>query len=133
MMLDLAEHRRSGTVSLKDIAERQGISKKYLEQIVPLLNRSDILKTHRGAQGGYSLAKLPNRYTIGDILRTTEGGISPLSDTDCTHNTGESKAAAMTIEVWRGLEKAMTDYLDNLTLQDILDRFGDAGKYDFNI
>ncbi|MDR0521602.1 MAG: Rrf2 family transcriptional regulator [Planctomycetaceae bacterium] len=133
MMLDLAEHRSKGIISLKDIADRQGISKKYLEQIVPLLHRPKMILTHRGPQGGYSLAKQPERYTVGDILRTAEGGISPFTDVDSAHKAGESKAAAMTVEVWRGLEKVITDYLDHLTLQDVLDRFGDAGKYEFNI
>ena len=73
MMLDLAEHREQGFVSLKEIAARQDISKKYLEQIVAVLNRPDFLKTNRGYQGGYRLAKTPDQYTVGDILRLTEG------------------------------------------------------------
>ena len=77
MMLDLAEHREQGFVSLKEIAARQDISKKYLEQIVAVLNRPDFLKTNRGYQGGYRLAKTPDQYTVGDILRLTEGGLAP--------------------------------------------------------
>ena len=73
MLLDLAEHRDEGYIALKDIAERQHISKKYLEQIVPILNRSDILKTNRGYQGGYMLAQTPDKYTVGMILRLTGG------------------------------------------------------------
>ena len=69
MMLDLAEHRNGEFIALKDIAQRQDISKKYLEQIVPLLNRSNILQANRGFQGGYRLAKSPDQYTVGDILR----------------------------------------------------------------
>lgn len=76
MMLDLAEHREQGFVSLKEIAARQDISKKYLEQIVAVLNRPDFLKTNRGYQGGYRLAKTPDQYTVGDILRLTEGGLA---------------------------------------------------------
>lgn len=72
MLLDLAEHQSSGFVALKDIAERQNISKKYLEQIVPILNKSDILRTNRGFQGGYRLARNPDKYTVGEILRLTE-------------------------------------------------------------
>lgn len=73
MLIDLAEHQNEGYIALKDIAQRQGISKKYLEQIVPMLNRSDILRTNRGFQGGYCLAKSPDQYTVGSILRLTEG------------------------------------------------------------
>ena len=73
MMLDLAEHKNDGYVALKDIAARQNISKKYLEQIIPVLNRADILSANRGYQGGYKLAKAPDQYKIGDILRLTEG------------------------------------------------------------
>ena len=76
MMLDLAEHQNCGFIALKDIAERQNISKKYLEQIIPILNRSGILKTNRGSQGGYQLAKTPDKYTVGEILRLTEGSLS---------------------------------------------------------
>ena len=71
MLLDLAEHQNCGYIALKDIAERQGISKKYLEQIIPMYNRSGILKTERGSQGGYQLAKAPETLTVGEILRFT--------------------------------------------------------------
>ena len=71
MLIDLAEHQGEGYIALKDIAKRQEISKKYLEQIVPVLNRSDILQANRGFQGGYKLAKAPDKYTVGDILRLT--------------------------------------------------------------
>ena len=69
MMLDLAVHRSDGFIALKDIADRQNISKKYLEQIVPLLNKADLLRTNRGYQGGYALSKNPDQYTVGEILR----------------------------------------------------------------
>ena len=73
MLLDLAEQREKGFVALKEIAQRQNISKKYLEQIVPILNRAKVLKTNRGYQGGYQLAQSPDHYTVGMILRLTEG------------------------------------------------------------
>lgn len=77
MMLDLATHQGDGYVALKDIAQRQEISKKYLEQIVPMLGKSNILRTTRGYQGGYRLARAPQDYTVGEILRLTEGGSRP--------------------------------------------------------
>ena len=78
MMIDLAEHANNGYVSLKDIAERQNISKKYLEQIISAFKSTGILKTGRGAHGGYMLAKSPDKYTVGEILRVTEGSLSPV-------------------------------------------------------
>ena len=79
MLIDLAQHQADGTVTLKEIAVRQGISKKYLEQIAPLLVRTDILLGSRGYQGGYRLAKPPGLYRVGDILRVTEGSLAPLN------------------------------------------------------
>ena len=77
MVIDLAEHADDGFISLKDIAARQGLSKKYLEQIVPLLNKTGMLSTTRGYQGGYKLAKSPSECTVGKILQTTEGSLAP--------------------------------------------------------
>ena len=85
MMIDLAEHQGEGYVALKDIAKRQRISKRSLEQIVPILNRSDFLQTSRGYQGGYRLAKLPMDYTIKDILELTEGSLAPVACLEAAH------------------------------------------------
>ena len=79
LMLDLAEHQGDGCVSLKDVAQRQDISKKYLEQIVPTLSRAGFLLTNRGYQGGYRLARRPEDYTARDILRLTEGSLAPVA------------------------------------------------------
>jgi Rrf2 family protein len=121
MLLDLAEHRNEGFIALKDIAERQDISKKYLEQIVPLLNNTDFLRTNRGFQGGYMLAKSPEQYTIGDILKITEGSLAPVACLDDAPNKCERSEYCMTLPIWKGLYTVITDYLDNITLQDILD------------
>ncbi|MDR3199786.1 MAG: Rrf2 family transcriptional regulator [Planctomycetaceae bacterium] len=133
MMLDLAEHRNDGFIALKDIAKRQNISKKYLEQIVALLNRTDVLLTNRGAQGGYRLAQSPDKYTVGNILRITEGNISPVADWDSEQHRHENPTTAMASEVWRGLEKVITEYLDAMTLQDIIDKFGGSARYEYHI
>ena len=82
MLLDLAEHRESGYISLKELAERQEISKKYLEQIIPMLTKGNILRTSRGTQGGYMLAHSPDKTTVGEILRLTEGSLSPVACAD---------------------------------------------------
>ena len=83
LMLDLAEHQGDGCVSLKDVAQRQDISKKYLEQIVPTLSRAGFLLTNRGYQGGHRLARRPEDYTVRDILRLTEGSLATVACLDC--------------------------------------------------
>lgn len=122
MLLDLAEHRESGYISLKDIARRQQISKKYLEQIIPIFNHANILLTNRGAQGGYKLARKPEKYTVGEILRLTEGSLAPIACLEQEPNECERSAECITLPMWQGLYKAITDYLDGITLQDILDQ-----------
>ena len=120
LMLDLAQNQKDGFVALKDIAERQDISKKYLEQIVPILNRAGLLKTTRGYQGGYMLAKSPQSYTVGDILRITEGSLAPCLEDE--ENQCDKYETCMTVGVWKGLYKVINNYLDSITLQDILDK-----------
>ena len=122
MLIDLAEHGNDGFIALKDIAERQGVSKKYLEQIVPILNRSDILQTNRGFQGGYKLAQEPKKYTIGTILRLTEGSLAPVACLDQDPVQCERSAGCATLPIWQGLNKVINDYLDSITLQDVLDK-----------
>ncbi len=129
MLLDLAQHRADGYIALKDVAERQSISKKYLEQIVPLLNKADLLKTNRGYQGGYALAKDPDKYTVGEILRVTEGSLSPVSCLQYPENDCPRAAECVTLPVWKGLYKTITDYLDGVTLQDIIDSSISGGQY----
>ncbi|MBS7370311.1 MAG: Rrf2 family transcriptional regulator [Oscillospiraceae bacterium] len=122
LLLDLAEHKDEGYVALKDIAERQGISKKYLEQIVPLLNKAELLRTNRGYQGGYSLAKEPDKYTVGEILRVTEGNLFPVACLQFEPNSCPRCDGCMTLPIWEGLYKTISDYLDGITLKDILEQ-----------
>ncbi len=122
MLLDLAEHREKGYIPLKEIAERQEISKKYLEQIVALLNGSGVLKTNRGYQGGYMLAKAPDQYTAGQILRMTEGGVCPVACVEDEPNRCPRKDFCKTLPMWEGLDKVISEYLDGITLKDMLAR-----------
>ncbi len=130
LVLDLAEHRNEGYIALKDIAERQNISKKYLEQIIPLFNRSDILKTSRGYQGGYMLAPDPKQITVGSILRMTEGSLAPVACLDGDPVGCERRADCPTLPVWMKLDRLINEYLDTVTLQDILDQQAGRGKFD---
>ena len=129
MMLDLAIHRSDGYIALKDIAERQDISKKYLEQIVPLLNKADLLRTNRGYQGGYALSKTPDQYTVGEILRVTEGNLCPVSCLQYPENECPRAAECLPLPVWEGLYKAINNYLDSVTLQDMIDMSAGGGDY----
>lgn len=126
LMVDLAEHKDSGFIALKDVAKRQNISKKYLEQIVPVLNGAGLLTTNRGNRGGYKLAKEPTEYTVGDILRITEGSIAPVSCLDSEVNPCERKNFCQTLYVWEGLYKVVNEYLDGITVQDIVDKIGNT-------
>ena len=122
MMVDLAEHQNGEYISLKDIARRQEVSKKYLEQIVPILNKSGFLKTNRGYQGGYMLAKPPRQYTVGDILRLTEGNLAPVPCAAQDPAECPRSEDCATLPVWRGLNRVINEYLDGITLQDLLDQ-----------
>ncbi|MBR1392603.1 MAG: Rrf2 family transcriptional regulator [Ruminococcus sp.] len=129
MMIDLCEHQNEGYVALKDIAERQGVSKKYLEQIVPAFTRTDLLRTNRGFQGGYRLARSPEKYTIGEILRLTEGSLMPVACLDGQVMECERAADCVTLPMWKGLAKVINEYLDSLTLQDLLDQYNARNEY----
>ena len=122
MLLDLAEHKNDGYIPLKEIATRQNISKQYLEQIVSLLNTANILRANRGKQGGYMLAKEPSAFTVAQILRITEGNLAPVACLENETNECDRAKYCATIPMWEGLNKVITDYLDGITLQDILDQ-----------
>ena len=115
-------------MALKDIAARQNISKKYLEQIVSLLNRPDFLKTIRGAQGGYMLARTPDKYTVAEILKLSEGSLAPVPDLD---DPSEAAAAAdyQMLPLWQGLYDVVNSYLEGVTLQSILDKRMESFDY----
>lgn len=121
LMLDLATYNTGEPISLKDVAKRQQISDKYLEQIIPSLNKAGYVRSVRGAQGGYLLAKDPKEYTVGMILRLTEGDLAPVS---CV---GDNPVSCEYIEncavgrVWGKINDAVNQVVDNITLADLLD------------
>lgn len=121
LMLDLATHGTGSPVSIKDIAKRQEISEKYLEQIISLLNKAGYVKSVRGAQGGYVLRKEPKDYTVGMILRTTEGSLAPV---ECVENDScdcERMSGCVTLLIWQKINDAVNDVVDHITLEDLLD------------
>ena len=133
MLIDLAEHKNDGYIALKDVAARQGISKKYLEQIIPILNRSNILNANRGYQGGYKLAKSPDKCTVGEILRLTEGSIAPVACLERDPIECDKSVDCVTLPLWKGLYKVINDYLDSVTLQDLIDNHRELYANDYVI
>lgn len=132
-LLDLTLHNDKGYVTLKEISERQGISLKYLEQIVSLFQKSGCLKSARGPSGGYRLAKNPSDYTIGSILRITEGSLAPIACLDSAINECPRQASCSTLSFWMGLQQAIDNYVDNVTLEDLAKQQQDTSIMDFNI
>ncbi len=121
VMVDLAQNNTGETVKVKEIAERQGISEKYLEQIIAVLNRAGFVKSTRGAQGGYRLTGSPEDYTVGKILRLTEGPLTPvpcLETCDSERECGRIDTCE-TAEVWRRLSDAISGVVDHVTLADL--------------
>lgn len=131
MLVDLAENQRDGYLSLNEISERQGISKKYLEQIVPMLNKAGLLRTNRGNKGGYRLNKSVDACTVGDVLRATEGSLSPVTCLEYEINDCPKREYCSTLYIWEELYKLTNRYFDSITLQDILNHQNteDIGEY----
>ena len=120
VMIDLAEHQGEGFIPLKAIAQRQGISEKYLESIMKLLVKAKLLNGLRGKGGGYQLTKAPEQYTAGSILRMTEESMAPVSCLESDAEACPRAAECRTLPLWKGLDKVINDYLDNFTLADLM-------------
>lgn len=121
LMLDLATYNTGGPVSLKDVAKRQEISDKYLEQIISVLNKAGYVRSVRGAQGGYLLKKEPSEYTVGMILRLTEGDLAPVSCVGEEKEECERRSRCVTVRIWEQIHEAVSNVVDNITLADMLD------------
>lgn len=121
LMVDLALSEQTAPVSLKDVALRQGLSDKYLEQIVTPLARAGLVRSVRGAGGGYLLTRKPEHYTVGDILRPLEGDLAPVEcatdDAYCNRCT-----ECVTVELWQEIHRAVSQVVDNTTLADLVER-----------
>ena len=122
MLLDIYQHQGKGAVALKDVAERQNISKKYLEQIALVLSQSGMLHGARGLQGGYRVVGKATDYTVCEILERMEGSLHPVACLDHAPNDCERCNGCETLFIWEGLDKVIRDYLTSMTLQDVLDR-----------
>lgn len=121
LMLDLALHDNGQYIKVKEIAARQKISDKYLEQIITMLSRAEYVKSVRGAQGGYRLSRAPEEYTVGMILRLTEGGLAPVA---CMEEDGaecERMDCCATLELYKRIDEAIKSVIDNMTLKELAD------------
>lgn len=121
LMIDIAVNSNDRPVSIKEIARRQGISEKYLEQIISILNSAGFVRSVRGAQGGYILRKEPREYTVGMILRLTEGSLAPVACIEDNIVQCDRVENCATIEVWRRLNDAINGVVDNITLADLVE------------
>lgn len=121
LMLDLAVRGSGEPIRLKDVAQRQRISEKYLEQIISILNKAGYVRSVRGPQGGYTLAKAPGEYTAGMILRLTEGSLAPV---DCVENGQglcDMESECATQILWKKMNEAISEVVDNVTLEDLIE------------
>ncbi|MEK0452976.1 MAG: HTH-type transcriptional regulator CymR [Synergistaceae bacterium] len=122
LMLDLALNGPDQYVTIKSISDRQDISNKYLEQIITALSRAGYVKSIRGAQGGYKLARPAEEYTVGMVLRLIEGSLAPVACMDDTPNKCPRSNDCVTLDVWKKLNDAINDVVDNITLADLVDQ-----------
>ena len=121
LMLDLATNDEGNPIRIRDVAERQGISDKYLEQIISILNKAGYVKSVRGPQGGYLLRKKPEDYTVGMILRLTEGSLAPVACVEEDIGDCERQSGCVTYLLWKRINDAISDVVDTVTLKDLVD------------
>ncbi|MBR6771650.1 MAG: Rrf2 family transcriptional regulator [Lachnospiraceae bacterium] len=122
VMLDLAVHNTGEYIKVKHIAQRQEISEKYLEQIISVLNKAGYVKSARGAQGGYKMSGDPAEYTVGMVLRLTEGSLCPVACLDSKVNECDRCDTCETLDVWKELNEAINKVVDNVTIADLAER-----------
>ena len=120
VMIDLAENGTGEYIAMKKIAERQGISLKYLERILPVLTQNKIVEGVQGKGGGYRLTRKPEEYRVGEILRLTEGDLAPVSCLECGAEPCSKRDGCRTLPMWTKLRDIICDYLDSVTLADLL-------------
>ncbi len=133
LMLDLALNNTGEYIPLKSVSERQEISVKYLEQIITTLVKAGFVKGLRGSKGGYKLAKEPDEYTVGMILRLTEGSLAPVACLDDEVNTCDRCDDCITLELWKQLYSAINNVVDNITLADLIEKYNSKIGNDYNI
>ena len=129
VMADLAEHPSEGYVPLKEIAQRQEISEKYLESIIKTLVKAKLLAGVRGKGGGYKLTRPPEQYTVGEVLRLTEESLAPVACLEETADICPRASDCRTLPVWKGLDRVINEYLDHITIADLMHPCGAGNDY----
>ena len=126
IMIDLAEHQADAFISLREIAQRQEISEKYLESIIRMLVKARVVESLRGKGGGHRLKKAPDQYTAGSILRLTEESLAPVSCLEANAEACPRAGSCRTLTLWQGLDKVIYEYLESVTIADLMEQ-GAAG------
>ena len=133
LMINLALYSDGNYVRLKDISEKEEISIKYLEQVVALLYKANLVLSLRGNNGGYKLAREPKDYTAGEILRAAEGTLSPVQCLAFPVNNCERQGICSTLDFWKGFNDVVNNYVDSLTLADLVDQYKAKFEADYSI
>lgn len=122
IMIDLAQHNEGAAISLKDIAERQEVSAKYLELIISILNKAGFVASTRGKSGGYRLTREPAQYTVGAILKLTEGSLAPVACLGSGESTCLRAEHCVALPMWQNLDRIIDEYLESVTLASLIEQ-----------
>lgn len=133
IMLELALHYDQELLTVKTIAQKQNISEKYIEQIISLLNKAGLVRSQRGASGGYRLADAPHEITVGQILHVTEGGLYIVDCCTANANQCERREECVTADVWREVRQAVEGVVSNITLANLVTRYNEKCNYNYVI
>ena len=120
VMIDLAEHATGGYIPMKEVAQRQEISLKYLERILPILVKNGLVEGVQGKGGGYRLSRTPEEYTVGEILRLTEGDLAPVACLGCQAEPCEKRDSCKTLSMWSEFHRLTNEYFDGVTIVDLV-------------
>lgn len=121
VMIDLAENGKNEYIPMKEVAKRQGISLKYLERIMPALSKNHLVEGVQGKGGGYRLSRLPEEYTVGEILRLTEGDLAPVACLECDAEECNRKSECKTLSMWIKFYEMTNAYFDGITLAELVE------------
>lgn len=120
VLIDLAENGDENYIPMKEIVERQNISLKYIERILPSLAKNKLIEGQHGKGGGYRLCRQPKEYTVGEILRLTDGDIIPVSCLECEGAYCDKSAECRTVSMWKQAAVLMNDYFEGITIADLM-------------
>lgn len=121
VLIDLAQNGSNNYIPMKDVANRQGLSLKYIERIMPILSKNNLVEGVHGKGGGYKLTKSPQDYKIGDILRLTEGNLAPVACLESCAKPCERASECLTLPMWKDFHKLVNNYFDNITLAKLIE------------